>query len=882
MRAWVSESWLRFKTLWKRPQLDRDLEDELAFHLAMREGKIRAAGLPAEEARYVARRQFGNTTRVKERNREMWTFFSLENLWQDLRYGFRLLVKNPGFTCVAVLTLALGIGAATAIFSVVYGIVFRPLPYQNPERLVAIWTKLPAGGDDRVRSSMPDFNDWQSQNTVLEGLSAYAYNRYELPEEEGGESIRAALVSPKFFSMLGIRPVLGRGLAPEDDRDRVAVLSYQLWQQVFHGDTNVIGKTLRLRDHDFEVIGVMPPSFRLPTPDVTLWLSFADIYATSGNPSVGDWLTNRGLRGYGVIARLRSGVSVTEARAQMNAMEARLGQSFPEEDKGFGIELVPLRAQVVGGVQHALLLFLGAVGFLLLIACVNVGNLLLAKATIREREMAVRQALGGSVGRLIRQVLTESALLGAIGAVLGVLLAFWAVQLFLRLIPQNIPRLEDVSVDGIVLLFALAVSLAASLLFGLAPALRIRGLRLNDSLGEGGRGTQGSARSRMRGLLVSCEIAAATILVVGAALMLESFVRLASLEPGFSPDHLLTADVMASLDRYSEPWQQTKFFNEVLLKIRQLPGVRSAGACTSLPPDISQESDPFTILGRSASDAGTSPDAWYLPATPGFLGALGLPLLTGRDFSESDNAGALPVAIINQRIAREYFQRQDPLGQKINFRGIDRTIIGVAGNTTYSGLGIPADFQIYVPYAQGTFPGLHLAIRSVGDPLTLVETVRSAVREVGPEARATRISTMEQLLSQSIVAPRFYAWLLAVFGLAALILSAIGIFGVMSYSVSQRTREIGIRMAMGAERSDVLRMVIGHGLKLTLAGVAFGIAGALLLTRFLSSLLYDVRPSDPATFIAVSLLLTGVALAACYFPVRRAMRVDPLVALRYE
>ena len=867
----------------RRKRMLEELDQDIRDHIEREAQDNIERGMSPEEAHYAALRKFGNVTRVKEETREVWSLVWLEQLLQDIRIGLRMLRKSPGFTAVAVLTLALGIGATVAIFSVVYGIVFRPLPYHNPERLVTVWTRSLDQPGHGARTSLPDFKDWQSQNTVFDGLAAYGYNRYDLPEEQGGESVRAAMVSPGFFSTLGVRPLLGRELGPADDRERVAVLSYQLWQEVYHGERETIGKSLRLRDHDFTVVGVMPSSFRLPTPDITLWLSFADMYAFSGNPSVGDWFTNRGLRGYGVLGRLKQGVSVAQAQAEMDAIEERLAQSFPKEDKGFGVELVPLRTQMVEGVEHALILFLGAVGFVLLIACVNVANLLLAKAMVREKEMAVRRALGGGTGRLIRQVLTESALLGAVGGGLGVVFAFWGVGIFLRLVPQSIPRLQDIRIDSAVMLFALGVSLTASLLFGMAPALRIRGMQLNDFLREGSRGSEQHTRSRhLRGLLVSCEIALATVLVAGAGLMLQSFVRLALLEPGFSPDHLLIADVIASLDRYPQPRQQTEFFSELLSRIRALPGVKSAGACTSMPPEISQEADSFTIQGRTPLDSVKSPEAWYLPATPGFLGTLGIPMVAGRDFSEADKADAPPVAIINQEIARQYFRQEDPLGQQVDFRGIRRTIIGVAGNTTYSGLGTPADFQIYVPYAQGTFPGLHFAVRTAGDPLAFVASVRLAVQSVDPQTRATRISTMEQLLSRSIVGPRFYAWLLAVFGFVALTLAAVGIFGVISYSVSQRMHEIGIRMALGAERHNVLTLVVGHGLKLTLIGVAMGIAGAMGLTRLLSSLLYGVRPSDPITFIAVCSLLMGVALLACYFPARRAMRVDPMIALRYE
>ncbi|HEY1263100.1 MAG TPA: ABC transporter permease, partial [Terriglobales bacterium] len=552
----------------------------------------------------------------------------METLIQDVRYGLRMLRKNPGFTAAAVLTLALGIGATTAIFSVVYGIVFRPLPYQHPERLVAVWTRSLAEPGVEGRSSMPDFKDWQAQNTVFESLALYGYNRYDLPDQQGGDSVRAATVGPEFFSLLGVKPLLGRALGPADDRQRVAVLGYELWQRAFHGDKAVVGKALRLRDHNFEIVGVMPASFRLPTPEVAIWMSLADMYSISGKASVADWMNDRGLRGYGVIGRLRAGVTLQQAQTQMDALQFRLDHVFPKEDKDLATLLVPLHTQVVGGVQHALLLFLGAVGFVLLIACVNVANLLLAKATVREREIAVRVALGSGAGRIIRQILAESALLGILGGLLGIALSFWAVEVFLRVTPPDIPRLQDIRIDGTVLSFALGISMLASFFFGLVPALRMNSLGLHAPLRESGHGAGESSRTRqMRAALVVGEIALALVLVAGAGLMLQSFVRLALLKPGFAPDHLLTVDVMASLERYARPEQQTRYFNDILAAIRALPGVKSAGACTSMPPQIVQESDSFSIAGRTPADTQKSPDAWYLPATPGFLGTLGLPML---------------------------------------------------------------------------------------------------------------------------------------------------------------------------------------------------------------------------------------------------------------
>jgi putative ABC transport system permease protein len=879
----ISGIWLRIKALFRRRRLERDLEDELEFHLAMRRQKLVEQGMPPEEARYAARRAFGDPTHAREYSRELWTFPFLESLAQDFRYGLRQLRRNPGFTAIAVLTLALGIGANTAIFSVVYGIVFRPLPYRDPGRLVGVWERWIEKPGDRIAVSLPNLKDWESQNSVFDGLAAYGYNRYDIRELEGGEGVRAAMVTPRFFPLLGVKPFLGRELGPADDRKRVVVLSYELWQRLYHGETDVIGRSLRLSDHECTVIGVMPSEFRLPTPDVEMWLSFAEIYSISGSAGVANWLTDRGLHGYRVLARLKKGVSIAQAQSQMDTIELRLAQSYPKDDKGLSVVLVPLQSQIVGDVKTPLVLLLGAVGLILLIACVNVANLMLARATIRERETTLRRALGASAGRLIRQILTEGALLGALGGGLGILLAFWGVAIFLRLGPKSLPRLPDVRVDGPVLLFAVGATVLSCLLFSLAPAFRALGSRLSQTLREGGRGAAGHARAfRTRGTLVACEIALATVLVTGAGLMLNSFLRLATLQPGFSADHLLTFDTIASLSRYRTPQEQTEFFNRILARVKALPGVKAAGACTSMPPDIVQEADTFQIQGVTPADPAKSPQAWYLPATPGFLRALGLPLIRGRDISSADTSTAPPVAVINLQVVKTYFPHEDPLGRKILFLGVRRTIVGVAGNTTYDGLGSPPDYQIYVPYAQATFPGLHFAVRTAGDPLSQVAAVRAAVQSVDSGSRAGRIATMEQLLSRSILQPRFYTWLLGAFGFVALALATVGILGVISYSVTQRTHEIGIRMALGAERRDVLKMVVGQGLRLALIGVAIGIAGALALTRFLASMLDGVRPTDPLTFIAVSLILMAVALLACYIPARRASKVDPMEALRYE
>ena len=804
------------------------------------------------------------------------------DLWGDLRYGFRMLRKNVAFTCTAILTVALGIGSTTAMFSIVYGILFRPLPYHDPERLVEISLRSIEHPDAGNKVSMPDFKDWQRDANGFDGFGAYSFNRYTLSDSQSGQDVRAAMVSPGLFSLLDAKPLLGRFIGPSDDRQSVAVLSYELWQQVFHGSQSAIGQTLRLRDHSFTVIGVMPQAFQFPSSDVGLWLSFADLYALSGKPGVDDWFQDRDLRGYVAVGRLSPTVSLSQAQAQMAVLEKRLSRSFPQ-DKGFTIKLIPLRTQLVANVKHALLLFLGAVSLLLVIACVNVANLLLARATVRAPEMAVRIALGSGTGRLIRQALTESLLLGALGGAAGLMCAYLAVNLFLKLSPGDIPRLQDIHLDAPVLIFAMGVSLLTSVLFGTAPVLVVRTLSPARTLQGIGRGSsEHSSNRRMRGVLVCAEMALATALVSLATLMLHSFIRLVTVDPGFPIDHSVTFSLSASLDRYGQSWQQVQFFDRILDSVRAIPGVKSAGACTSMPPDVSQEADSFNEPGSPYADPEKAPQAWYLPATPGFFEALGLKLYQGRTFNSADDSNAAPVAIINQAIAKQIFRGKNPIGETVAFHGAKRTIVGVVADTTYTGLGSPPDFQIYTPYAQGTFPGLHFVVRTEGDPHTVLPALRTAIQAVDPDALPGKASTLEALMSQSVVRPRFYAVLLAAFASVALVLAGLGIYGVVSYSVAQRSREMAVRMALGAQQSDIELLIITHMLKLTMVGIVIGAAGAIASAHFLSSLLYSVTATDPLMVLGAPSFAVLIVILACYVPARRAAQVDPLNALRYE
>ncbi len=802
---------------------------------------------------------------------------------QDLRFGLRMMGKAPFVTGVAVVTLSLGIGANTAIFSVVNAVLLKPLPYRDAEELVMVWSHGLQNPEADVPVSYPVFQDWRRQGGAFEGMAAFAYNRFLVSGKEGPDETRAVLGSPDLFAVLGARPALGRPLLPSDERDRVAVLGHGLWMRRYDGDPGVVGRTIILNDEAYTIVGVMPPGFRFPSPDFEIWLSFALIHGASANPTLGDWIGDRTLRGYRVVARLKDGASFGQAEAEMHAVARRLAQDHPDSDANFGVHLTPLREQMLGDVRLALLVLQGAIGLILLIACANVANLMLARISARGREMAVRSALGAPRSRLVRQLLTESALLAFVAGVAGLLLARWGLDSLIALAPATIPGLDEVAIDGSVLAFTALASLLTSVVFGLAPATQVWTPGLSETLKKRARDTAGGRSGRRaRSALMVAETAIALVLLIGAGLMIRSFAELTGVDAGFDSARLLTMSLGLSPTRYPEPQRQVAFFREIVARIEALPGVRRAGASTSMPPTYIQRGTGFTIEGRPQPPPGQGPAALYMPATSGFLTALGVPLRSGRHFTEADDAGAPAVVIVNETLARQHFPGEDPVGLRLEVDGALRAIVGVVGDVKYRGLSSEAGSQIYAPYAQSPFPGMYLVVRAASDPLPLVAEVRRQILAVDPDQPPMRIGTMDQVLSDSVAQPRFETLLLSVFGGLAAVLAAAGIYGVMAWSVAQRTREIGVRVALGARRADVVALVLRQGMTLTAVGLLIGLAGALGLTRLLSSLLFEVSATDPLTFAAVPLALAAVALLACYVPARRAAGVDPMTALRAE
>ena len=793
----------------------------------------------------------------------------METLLQDVRYAIRMLFKKPGFTTVVLITLALGIGANTAIFSVVNGVLIQPLPFKEPDRLVAVLEANPKISNEPVGASFPNFTDWEEQNQVFEHMAAFRVQYLTLIGEDEPLRVTGQCVSSAFFPMLGAEPVLGRTLLPKEENTgqrKVVVLSHGFWQRHFGGDPAVLDRTLTLDGSQFTVIGVMPPGFR--------FLKDADVWTPLDVPAPLQQM--RGARFLQVIARLKPGISLEQARAGMGTLAGQLENQYSQSNSGWGVSLTALRDKVVGDVSLGLLVLLAAVGFVLLIACANVANLLLTRGATRQKEIAIRVALGAGRRRLIQQLLTESTLLGLLGGGLGLLLALWGIDALRALSPSNLPRIEEIRIDGRVLGFTLIVSLFTGLLFGLAPTRQATRIDLQETLKEGGSSM--SSRRFLRGLLVISEIALSLILLVGAGLLGRSFLRLLSVDPGFRTENLLTMEISLPQYKYRQDHQRTEFFQQLLERAESLPGVRSVALTTVLPLSGSESKNSFGIEGRENAVANW---ASLRLISPDYFRTMAIPLRNGRTFDARDAKDPPDAVIINEILARRFWPDEDPVGKRILFGDSGPTIVGVVGNIKHAGLEAEYEPEMYVPFPEQSSQ-LVLVARADSAAIALAGPLRALVHSIDKDQPVENFSTMEEVVSRSVAQPRFLAILLGAFATLALALAGVGVYGVISVSVAQRTREMGIRMALGAQPRDILRLVLGEGMALAVIGVTAGLLGSFAVTRLISSLLYQVSAVDPITFIVISLLLTAVALAASFIPARRATRVDPMVALRYE
>lgn len=809
-----------------------------------------------------------------------------ESLRRDLAYAFRLFRKHPGFTGIAVLTLALGIGANTTIFSVINTVLFNPLPYyRNADRLVILWMASPSKGWTSVPASLPDFRDWKEQSQLFDGIALSITGQTNLTGGGEPEQLQMQAVSANLFDVLGVDAVVGRTFLPEEEqwgKHRVIVLSYGLWQRQFGGDPGIVGQPVQLDGTPYTVVGVAPRTFRFPaaTSQVQLWRPYAL------SPDSKPQRFNRMLTP--VVARLKPGVMIEQADQEMKAIARRLEQQYQETNAGYTINVFSMGSDTTQSVRPALLLLLGAVGFVLLIACANVASLLLARATGRKKEIAIRSTLGASRGRVLRQLLTESVLLSLLGGVAGVLLAAIGLRLIVAIGPnQSVPRLDQARLDGLALGFTLGISVLTSILFGLVPALQLSKADLQESLKEGGRKMSGGHRSRrIFQVLVVSEIMLASMLLIGAGLLIKSFSRLQSIDPGFNTKNMLTMRLRLPIRKYNG--KVTQFFQELIPRIEALPEVQSAAAGSfedALPMLASGTTRIFEIGDRALpTDMAEKPLIGFRPVTPGFIKTLGIPLVRGRFLAEQDKQDTPPVAVINNALAEKYFANEDPIDRKITVDGVSLTVVGVVGDVKFTGLDMPVIPDVYTSYYQDiyTTANIWLAVRTSSDPIRLATAVQEQVRAIDKDLAPSRIVTMDQIVMESISEKQFSMVLLGILGTVALVLAAVGIYGVMAHSVSERTHEIGLRVALGAQRSDIYKLVVGNALVLMLIGVVLGLIGAFVLRRAMAAVLYGVSATDPLIFIATVVILCSVALLACLIPARRAVRVDPITALRYE
>jgi len=881
------------------PVREAEIVEELSQHLEDEYERALSCGTPEEEARQRVLEQLNapdllgrELKHVERRGSEDPIALGTERkinifgeLQQDLRYGLRTLAKNPAFTSIAIVALALGIGANSAIFSVVNAVLLRPLPFKNPEQLVMLWENATHLGFPKNTPSPANFLDWQSQASAFTGMAAMVERSFNLTGVGEPERLDGRRVSANLFDLLGVRALLGRTFVPGDDRPgtHVVLLSYSLWQRRFGSDRSVIGRALALNGESYTVIGIMPRFVQLPgfaNRNDQVWVPIA---------FPPEEAAQRGNHFLEVIARMKPGITLKQAQAEMDTIAARLAQQYPDYNTRTGAVVVPLHEQVVGDIKPALLTLLGAVGFVLVIACANVANLLLARAAVRQKEIALRLALGASRSRLTRQFLTESVLLAVFGAGLGLLLALGGFRILKTFIPATISQVQTINIDARVLIFTAFIAVVTGIAFGLAPALQTSHLNLNDTLKEGGRDADGGSKgNRLRGLLVIGEVAVSFVLLIGAGLLINSFFHLRKLEPGFRVDHLLTMKVALSEVKYPDRERRAVFFDEVIQRVRALPGVQSAAVAGNLPLTYNGDSMNISVEGVPDPPPDQRPDVIFRATGPGYFGTMAIPIIRGRDFTDQDKADSKNVVVISEKTAQHFWPGQDPIGRRLKPGSSTsntpwREVIGIVKDVRQNDFVAAPKMQMYFTYRQlkDLAPNA-LVVRTNIEPMSLAASVRDAIWSVDKDQTVADIDTMDHIVAQAVARQRFSMLLLGLFATLALLLASVGIYGVMSYSVAQRTHEIGIRIALGARRGDVLQMTIKQGLKLVGTGMILGLAAAFLLTRVLQTLLFGISATDPVTFFGISLVLLAVAILASYIPALRATKVDPLVALRAQ
>lgn len=885
MTLWVRfRSWLRATV--RRSRMESEMDAELRFHVEAYAEDLMRGGVAREEAMRRARLEFGGLERAKEECREARGADLTRSVMQDLRYGLRMLRKNPGFSALAVLTLALGIGANTAMFSVINAVLLRPLPYPDSNRLMFVFLDASTRGPEGNAYGTADYlaaRDSQKSFSHFAGISL-GENSFTYTGGSEPEKVRGTPATSDFFAALGVKPLLGRTFDPASDRPgrlREVVLSYRYWQTEFGADPGVVGRTMLLDGDPHAVVGVMPASFHFgPRDSDEIW---PVLQLEPRNVRHPYWI--------GPLGRLKPGVTVAQAEADLSGIAEREQKIFPNSPFN-NARLVPMKPFLVGDARMALLTLQGAVLLVMLIAIVNVANLQVARASVRERELAIRAALGARRGRILRQLLTESTTLGMIGGITGLVFAQWGLHALLHLDPGALPRMNEIRLDSRVLAVTAALSLLSGILFGLAPVFRGPGARLGENLkGNSTGSTPQRGRHRLLGVLVIAEFSIALVLLAGAGLLVRSLDRLCSATPGFSPQHLLTMQLSLPRVRYPEERQVAEFYRQLLERLQAIPGVQAASLSMSLPPNLLAMGNPFRVASESIVPGKQPHMAEEMTISPGYFRTLGVPLIRGRFFIDADRNRKDEIVVINENMAKQFFANQDPLGQRIQTGDANpdaawETIVGVVGDVKYQGLDAKPQPTLYVPYFETGWTSwsrdMFVVLRSRATEATLMPSVREAVWAMDKQLPIAAVRSMDGLLADSVTQPRFRTILLGIFASLALVLSAAGIYGVISYSVLQRTQEIGIRMALGANLRDILRLVLGQGAKFALLGVAIGLPAALALARLMRSLLYEISASDPSTFIGVTLLLILAGMLACWIPARRAMRVDPLVALRYE